>query len=56
MSGIRSRVGALFPLRSGGSIYSFRSWLLWKAIFKPQDIACRLTLVGAWIMTAHAVY
>ena len=55
MSGIRSWVAALFLVCSCISISGFRTWLLWKAVLEPQDVAGGLALVGARIMTAHPV-
>ena len=55
MSGIRSWVAVLFLVRSFKAVSGFRSWLLWKSILEPQDVACGLPLVGAGIMDADAV-
>ena len=40
----------LFFLRSAKAVSGFRSWLLWKSVLEPQDVAGGLTLVGAGIM------
>ena len=55
MSGIRSWVGVLFFLRSCNSISGFRSWLWWKPILEPQDVARCFALVGARIIAANPV-
>ena len=55
MSGIRSWVAVLFFVRSFKAVSGFRSRLLWKSIFEPQDVAGGLPLVGARIMHANAV-
>ena len=55
MSGIRSWVAVWFLVRSVKPVSGFRSWLLWKAILEPQDVACGLALVGAGIMDSDAV-
>ena len=55
MSGIRSWVAVLFIVRSAKAVSGFRSWLLWKSVLEPQDVAGGLTLVGARIMDADAV-
>ena len=55
MSGIRSWLAALFPIRSRKPVSGFRSWLLWKSILEPQDVACGLSLVCAGIMNADTV-
>jgi hypothetical protein len=52
MSGIRSWVAVLFFVRSFKAVSGFRSWLLWKTILEPQDVAGGLALVGAGIMAA----
>ena len=41
MSGFRSWVAAMFALRSRKAVSGFRSWLWWKPILEPQDVACR---------------
>ena len=55
MSGIRSWLNRLFLVRSRIAVSGFRSWLLWKAILEPQDVAGGLTLAGARIMDANPV-
>ena len=55
MSGIRSWAAILFLVRSFKAVSGFRSWLLWKSVLEPQDVACGLPLVGARIMDADAV-
>ena len=45
----------LFAFRSANPISGFRTWLLWKALFEPQDVAGGLPLVGAGIMGANTV-
>ena len=55
MSGIRSWLNRLFLVRSRIAVSGFRSWLLWKSFFEPQDVACGQALVGARIMNAYPV-
>ncbi len=55
MSGIRSWIVVLFLVRSRKAVCGFRSWLLWKAVLEPQDVAGRLALVSAGIVDANAV-
>lgn len=55
MSGIWSWLAAVFFVRSRKPVSGFRSWLLWKSILEPQDVACGLPLVGAGIMDADPV-
>ena len=55
MSGIRRWVATLFFLRSRNSVSGFRSLLWWKAVLKPQDVACRQALVGVGILRANPV-
>ena len=55
MSGIRRWIAALFLVRSRNAVSGFRSWLLWKAILKPQDVACRQTLAGVGILRTNPV-
>ena len=55
MSGIRSWAATMFFVRSRKAVSGFRSWLLWKSFFEPQDVAGGLTLAGARIMDANAV-
>lgn len=55
MSGIRSWVAAMFPVRFRNAVSGFRSWLWWKPILEPQDVACSQTLVGVGILCPNAV-
>ena len=54
-SGIRSWVVPLFFLRSQKAVSGFRSWLWWKAILKPQDVARGETLVSVRILRPNSV-
>ena len=55
MSGIRSWVGLVFLVRSHKAVSGFRSWLWWKYILEPQDVACREALVGLGILRTNTV-
>ena len=55
MSCFRRWVALLFFLRSVMPNSGFRTWLLWKPILEPQDVACRLAPVGARMMGADSV-
>ena len=45
----------LVPCPSQKAASGFRSWLWWKSILKPQDVACREALVGVGILRPNAV-
>ena len=55
MSGFRSWVAGLFALRFRKTVSGFRSWLWWKTILKPQNVACSQALVGVGILRPNPV-
>ena len=55
MSGIRSWLDLVFLVRSRKAVSGFRSWLWWKAILEPQDVACGEALVGVGILRPDPV-